>query len=33
MPIEAIEKIMVETVNEMAEVKEETGGIVARRKK
>ncbi len=33
MPIEAIEKIMAETVNEISEVKEETGGIVARRKK
>jgi hypothetical protein len=33
MPIDAIEKVMAETVTEMAEVKEETGGIVARRKK
>jgi hypothetical protein len=33
MPIDAIEKVMAETVTEMQEVKEETGGIVARRKK
>jgi hypothetical protein len=33
MPIDAIEKVMAETVTEMAEVKEEAGGIVARRKK
>lgn len=33
MPIEAIEKVMAETITEMQEVKEETGGIVARRKK
>lgn len=33
MPIDAIEKVMAEAVTEMQEVKEETGGIVARRKK
>jgi hypothetical protein len=33
MPIDAVEKVMAETVTEMQEVKEETGGIVARRKK
>lgn len=35
MPIDAIEKIMSETVTEMQEVKEETGGssLIARRKK
>ena len=33
MPIDSIEKVMAETVTEMQEVKEETGGIVARRKK
>jgi hypothetical protein len=33
MPIDAVEKVVAETVTEMQEVKEETGGIVARRKK
>lgn len=33
MPIDAVEKVMAETVTQMAEVKEEAGGIVARRKK
>jgi len=33
MPIEAIEKVMAEAVTEMQEVKEETGGLIARRKK
>ncbi len=33
MPIEAIEKVMAETVTQMQEVKEETGGLIARRKK
>lgn len=35
MPIEAIDKVVAETVTEMQEVKEETGGggLIARRKK
>ena len=33
MPIEAIEKVMAETVTQMQDVKEETGGLIARRKK
>lgn len=33
MPIDAVEKVMAETVTQMAEIKEEAGGIVARRKK
>ncbi len=33
MPIEAIAKVMAEAVTEMQEVKEETGGLIARRKK
>lgn len=33
MPIDAIEKVMAETVTEMQEIKEETGGLIARRKK
>lgn len=33
MPIDAIEKVMAESVTQMQEVKEETGGLIARRKK
>jgi hypothetical protein len=33
MPIDAVERVVAETITEMQEVKEETGGIVARRKK
>lgn len=33
MPIDAIDKVVSETVTQMQEVKEETGGLIARRKK
>lgn len=33
MPIDAIEKVVSESVTQMQEVKEETGGLIARRKK
>ena len=33
MPIDAIEKVVSESVAQMQEVKEETGGLIARRKK
>lgn len=33
MPIDSVEKVVSEAVTEMQEVKEETGGLIARRKK